>query len=116
MASALPRGITRKKDIYVIEVRYRGHCARAIEPTLFMAEIRKGQLLDDLISERPTGVPSPDFGVRRWTIEHAYDRTSEMIWRHARDASHTMRYARYAVAHFGRYTLVRSITPHQIDH
>lgn len=116
MASVLPRGISHRGKLFHIVVHYRGHEARATEPTLYLAEIRKGQLLEALISERPTGVPAPNLTTRPWTLEHAYDRTSEVIWLHSRDAKNAMKAAREAVDHFGRHTLVRSITSHMIDH
>ncbi|HEY4135683.1 MAG TPA: site-specific integrase [Alphaproteobacteria bacterium] len=116
MASSLPRGITRVNGYYAIHVSYRRHHATACEATLFAAEIRKGRLLDDLISERPTGVPAPDIEFRPWTLEHAFDRTAAMVWSHGRDAGHSLGYGRAALNYFGRHTLVKFVTLHAIDH
>lgn len=114
MDGRLPRGITRQNGVFQVQVKYRGHTASAVEPTLYLAEIRKGRLLEALIQERPVGVPAPT-PLKPWTLEHTYDRVSELYWKGRGGGKSTMLAARNAMAHFGRNTLVQTITPHMID-
>lgn len=113
MKPALPEGITREGKLFSVEVRYRGRAAKALEPSLVAAEIRRGQLLSNLASGKPTVIPAPK--VRPWTLQNAYDRTVETIWRDTRAGHSAMRNARAALHYFGPDTLVKSISSHHID-
>ncbi|MFN4281559.1 MAG: tyrosine-type recombinase/integrase [Alphaproteobacteria bacterium] len=116
MEDRLPRGITRENHSFKVTVRFRGHVATAIEPTLYFAEIRKGRLLEDLINECHVGVPVPIVGVSPWTLENAYDRVAELYWSIRPGGRNSMAAARNAMVYFGRLTLVENITPHMVDH
>lgn len=115
MSSVLPRGISHHKGVFLVRVKYQGHVAHAVEPSLFYAEIRKGQLLETLIHGRSATIPSPLPGVRPWTLENAYDRVSELFWKDRSGGKSTMLAARNALAYFGRSTLVENITSHMVD-
>jgi addiction module HigA family antidote len=113
MTPVLPSGINREGKLFSVEVHYRGRVAKALEPSLIAAEIRKGQLLNELVGGGPVAIPPPN--VRPWTLQNAYDRTVEMVWRDTRGGHSAMRNAQSALQYFGRDTLVREITSHHID-
>lgn len=115
MEDRLPRGISRDSHSFKINVSYRGKTASAVEPSLYYAEIRKGRLLEALINDAYVGVPAPKVGLRPWTLENAYDRVSELYWRHQAGGKGAMLSARNAMNYFGHSTLVEDVTAHMID-
>lgn len=119
MASALPRGISRKGPLYVIELNYRGRIAKATEPTLYAAEIRKGQLLDALVHGKSLKkIPQAKIlanGRNSWTLNHAYEQTCEHVWIHAKGSQHCMNNGRMAIRYFGGETPLSAISASEVD-
>lgn len=119
MASVLPRGISRKGALYVVELNYRGRKAKAIEPSLYAAEIKKGQLLDALVNGKSLRPPPKPVkllnGLKSWTLNHAYEQTCEHVWIHAKGSQHCMNNGRMALRYFGEDTPLAAITAGEVD-
>ena len=119
MASVLPRGITRNGSLYVVELSYRGRKAKAIEPSLYAAEIKKGQLLDALVYGKSLKPPPKPIkllsGTESWTLTHAYEQTCEHVWSHAKGSQHCMNNGRMALRYFGEDAPLAAITMSEVD-
>lgn len=77
MSNALPKGIRKRGNSYIVDVSYKGERKTATCVSLSEAKVKRTALLADLHTGRDTG-PDRRSNARVWTLQEALDKTLEL--------------------------------------